>query len=43
MRVHLSSEHLEMVTLLDHFDTIFKNKWTKINDSQNLLGFHKPR
>jgi hypothetical protein len=43
MRAHFLSEHLVGVTLLKHFDTIFKDRWPKINDSQNFMGCRKPR
>jgi hypothetical protein len=38
---HLLSEHLAGVTLLDRFDTIFKNRWPKITNSQYFLGCRK--
>jgi hypothetical protein len=41
MRAYLLSEHLERVTLLDHFDAIFKTRQPKIIGPQYLLGFRK--
>jgi hypothetical protein len=43
MRVHIPSEHLAGVTLINCFDTIFKNRWPKITGSQNFRCFRKPR
>jgi hypothetical protein len=43
MRVHLTSEHLVGVTLLDCFNIIFKNRQPKITGTQYFLGSHKPR
>jgi hypothetical protein len=42
MRVHFLSEHLAGVTLLNRFDTIFKDSRTKITGSQDFLGCRKP-
>jgi hypothetical protein len=41
MRVHFLSEHLARVTLLNHFNTIFKYIWPQITGSQNFLGCRK--
>jgi hypothetical protein len=43
VRAHFSSEHLEGVTLLNCFNTIFKDSRLEITDSQNVLGCRKPR
>jgi hypothetical protein len=43
MRAHFSSEHLVGVTLLNHFDTIFKYSGLEITSSQDFLGCRKPR
>jgi hypothetical protein len=36
------SEHLEGVTLLNHFNTIFKDSRPEISSSQDFLGCRKP-
>ena len=41
MRAHFSSEHLVGVTLLNHLNTIFKDRCPEITGSQNFLGCHK--
>jgi hypothetical protein len=43
IQVHTPSEHLEGMTLLNHFDTVFKNKRPKITNLQNFLGCRKPK
>jgi hypothetical protein len=43
MQENISSEHLEGVTLLNHFNIIFKKTWPKITDSQFFLGCRKPK
>jgi hypothetical protein len=43
MRAHFTSEHLLGVTLLNHINTIFKDRWPKIAGSQNFLGRRRPR
>jgi hypothetical protein len=43
MREHFPIEHLAGVTLLNHFDTIFKYRCPKITGSQFFLGCHKFR
>jgi hypothetical protein len=40
---HFSSEHLAGVTLLNCFNTIFKDGGPKLTISQDCLGCHKPR
>jgi hypothetical protein len=43
MRAHFLIEHLARVTLLNCFNTIFKDIRLEINGSQILLGCRKPR
>jgi hypothetical protein len=42
MRAHFKSEHLVGVTDINHFNTIFKYRWPKINGSQIVLDCRKP-
>jgi hypothetical protein len=42
VRAHFSSEHLAGVTLLNHFNTIFKYGGPEVTDSQDFLGCRKP-
>ena len=43
VRALFSSEHLGGVTLLNCFNTIFKDGGPKLIGSQDFLGCHKPR
>jgi hypothetical protein len=43
MRAHFSSEHQLGLTLLNHFNTIFKDKWLEITGSQKFMGHRKAR
>jgi hypothetical protein len=42
VRVHFLSEHLAGVTLLNHFNTIFKYGGPQVTGSQDFLGCRKP-
>lgn len=42
MHTHLSREDLTWVALLNDSDTIFKDRWPKVPDTQYLLGCRKP-
>jgi hypothetical protein len=43
VRMHFLSEHLAGVTLLNCFNTIFKDGGPKVTGSQEFLGCRKPR
>jgi hypothetical protein len=43
VRAHFSSENMAGVTLLNYFNTIFKDSRLEITSSQDFLGYHKPR
>jgi hypothetical protein len=42
VRLNFSSEHLAGVTLLNHFNAIFKYGGPEVTGSQDFLGYHKP-
>jgi hypothetical protein len=43
VQTHFLSEHLAGVTLLNHFNAIFKDGGPEVTGSQDFLGCRKPR